>query len=223
MSGKGWAVCASLVTRRCGDSARMRAAWPWRRVRHGALWVSTWLELAGGLGRLYDNGAAVLCLQPPRLRSAGRLVAVLGAVMVAGGSIGGALALVWPPLVAAPVVALGLFCTHAQRFSWRHRVLNRQLRDALPAGAWHLHNFAADPGRPGAGRVLLEEVCAEADRRGWVLYLDTVVARLVDYYGEAGFAVVAVAAAWYAGETLTITRMVRVPASPSLAEVSECA
>ncbi len=211
MNSVAWRVGSSLVTRRCGDSARMRAAWPWAPLRHGALWVSTWMELAAGWGRMDDNGAAVLCLEPPQLRQALRMVVVMAGVMVAGGLAGGIIAVIWPPLVVAIVVGLALVCARARWFSWRCRGVNRQLRQARPAGGWNIHNFAGDPDRRGAGRALLDAVCDEADRRRRVLYLDTVVPRLVEYYGECGFEPTAQVAAQFAGEDLVITRMVRQP------------
>src|SRR5947209_9092281 len=80
---KGWRVGSGLVTR-CENSARMRAAWPWPRLRRGVLGASASLELAGGVGEVDEAGTAVLCLQPPRLRDAPRLVGVLGVFMLAG-------------------------------------------------------------------------------------------------------------------------------------------
>ena len=113
MTARAWAQGSSLVTRRCGDSARMRAAWPWRPLRHGVLWASTWLALAGGVGRVDAGGAAVVCVEPPRLRHAPRLLAVLVTFMVAGAGAGWVLALVWPPLVGALALGLLAFCARA--------------------------------------------------------------------------------------------------------------
>ena len=86
-----------------------------------------------------------------------------------------------------------------------------KLGEPKPEGGWLVHNFAGDAPRPGAGRALLDAVCAEADACGRVLYLDTVPARLVEYYREAGFEVAASVRAVYAGQAAVVTRMVRRP------------
>ena len=211
MTARAWAQASSLVTRRFGDSARMRAAWPWRPLRHGVLWASTWLALAGGLGRVDGAATAVVCLEPPRLRQAPRLVAVLVGCMAAGAGAARLLALLWPPLVVALALGLLGFCVRARWASWRDRSVAVKLRKAKPEGGWLVHNFAGDATCPGAGRVLLDAVCADADARRRVLYLDTVVPRLVEYYRQAGFEVAVSVPAVYAGEAVVVTRMVRRP------------
>ena len=86
-----------------------------------------------------------------------------------------------------------------------------KLREAEPAGGWLVHNFAGDAEHPGAARPLLDAVCADADVRGRVLYLDTLAPRLVEYYQAVGFEVAATVPAVYAGEAVVVTRMVRRP------------
>ena len=71
--------------------------------------------------------------------------------------------------------------------------------------------------RPGAGRALLDQVCAEATGRGHVLYLDTVALHddpasgLVGYYQRSGFVVAAKAWVEYGGAPQWKVRMVRNP------------
>src|SRR5438270_10320210 len=114
---KGWRVDSGLVTR-CENSARMRAAWPWPRLRRGVLGASAWLELAGGVGEVDDAQTAVLCLQPPRLRDAPRLVGALGVFMVAGVVVASTLYAIWPPLLWAYAVALAALCARAGWNAW---------------------------------------------------------------------------------------------------------
>lgn len=206
-----WSAASSLVVRRCGDSARLRATWPWAAVRHAVLWASTWLELAGGLGRMTEDGGAVLCLEPPRLRDSARFAAVLVATMVSAFALVVVAAGIWPPLAVPPFVAVVALVGRERWCAWRERGVRRRLRAAKPAGAWLLCNFVADAARPGAGRRLLEAVCAEADGRGRTMYLDTVVPRLVEYYAGFGFEERAAAAGQYAGERVTVYRLVRPP------------
>ena len=213
MRTRAWRVGSSLALRRSGDSARLRAAWPWPPLRHAAVWASTWVALAAGMGRVDHRGTAVVWWEPPALRQAPRLFVVLGLFMVAGASVGWLVGLVWPPLLGVYAVALVGLCAWARWASWRDRAVAAQLRRAAPKNGWHIHNFAGDAEHRGAGRALLDQVCAEADALGRVLYLDTVVPRLVRYYGDAGFEVVASVEARYAGEAVVVTRMVRRPRS----------
>lgn len=119
--------------------------------------------------------------------------------------------MVWPPLLWLYVAILLAFLGQFGWFWWRDRRVADQLAAAKPVGGWHLRDFAGDPVHRGAGRALLERICANADTCGRVLYLDTAVPRLVAYYQEAGFEVVARVPAVYAGEEVVVTRMVRVP------------
>ncbi|MEA2825726.1 MAG: hypothetical protein QOG43_165 [Actinomycetota bacterium] len=209
MVGKGWASASSLVTRRCGDGARLRAAWPWAWVRRPALWVTTWMAMAGGLGRVADGGGAALCLEPPRLRDAPRYALVLALFLAALAAAVVGLYLVWPPLATTPYLVVLLVLGQGLWGMRGHGTVRRRLREARPNGAWLVCNFSGNPQRPGAGRPLLEMVCAEADERRRVLYLDTVVPRLVEYYAELGFKEAVAVPARYAGEDLTVWRMVR--------------
>ena len=207
----GWRVGSRLVSR-CGDSPRMRAAWPWRPVRLAILRASAWLELAGGLGEVDEDETAVVCLAPPpRLRYAPRLLAGLVAFLVASIVVLVLISAVWAPLLAVyGAAAVGLFGRSVLK-QWRDRAVSAELHRAQPAGGWYLHNVARHPDHPGAGRALLERVVQRADAEGRTLYLDTVVPRLVEYYGEFGFEVAATVEARYDGEVVQIVRMVRRP------------
>jgi GNAT superfamily N-acetyltransferase len=167
--------------------------------------------MAGGLGRLAADGSAALCLEPPRLRNAPRYVVVLAFFLAALAAAVISLFMLWPPLATVPYLLVLLVVGQGTWGVRGHGMVRRKLRAARTSGAWLVCNFAGDPQRRGAGRPLLEAVCAEADRRGWVLYLDTVVPRLVEYYAEVGFEEVLAVPARYAGEDLTVWRMVRPP------------
>lgn len=207
---KAWRVGSQLVTM-CEDSPRMRAAWPWPRLRRAVLGASAWLELAGGVGEVDEAHTAVLCLQPPRLRDAPRLVGALGAFMLAGVVVASTLQALWPPLLWAYGLALAALCARAGWNTWADRAVRQRLDEAKPGEGWYLHNFARHPDHKGAGWALLARALDRADSQGWTVYLDTVVPRLVEYYGRAGFEVVTTVAATYAGEDVVVTRMVRPP------------
>ena len=93
----------------------------------------------------------------------------------------------------------------------RPRQVTRRLNQVTPSGAHHVRNFFADGAHKGAGRALLGAVCRLADEAGHVLYLDTVVDRLVAYYAEFGFEVRAVSELTRGGKTVLSHRMVREP------------
>lgn len=207
---KGWRVGSGLVTM-CDDSPRMRAAWPWPRVRRAVLRGSAWLELAGGVGEVDDAGTAVVCLQPPRVRDAPRMIGAVGGFMVVLVVVASTLDAIWPPLLWLCALALAALCGRVGWNTWTERAVRRRLDEAKPPDAWYLHNFARHPDHKGAGWVLLARVLDRADARGCTIYLDTVVPRLVEFYAAAGFEVVAAVPATYAGENVVVTRMVRPP------------
>jgi hypothetical protein len=167
------------------------------------------MAMAGGLGRVADGGGAALCLEPPRLRDAPRYALVLALFLAALAAAVVGLYLVWPPLATTPYLVVLLVLGQGLWGMRGHGTVRRRLREARPNGAWLVCNFSGNPQRPGAGRPLLEMVCAEADERRRVLYLDTVVPRLVEYYAELGFKEAVAVPARYAGEDLTVWRMVR--------------
>ena len=209
MSENGAWRLSGLVADRCFDTVRLRACWPKAAVRRRVCRAAAWLELAGGLGVSGAGGSAVLSLAPPRLRDKARVLAVVSATVAAAvGAIGVGLALWWPATLPALAVWAAVMVP-AVPVAWRCRAADRCLRQARPVGGWYVHNFAGDPRRPGAGRSLLGDVCAEADRRGRVLYLDTTVDRLVEYYRRFGFEVAAEVAMTARGLSWTAFRMVR--------------
>ena len=202
---------SGLVADRCCDSVRLRACWPAKAVRRRVCRAAAWLELAGGLGVSGADGSAVLSLAPPRLPDKARVLAVISAAVAATvGAVGVGLALWWPatlPLLAVWAAVM----VPAVPFSWRCRAADHRLRQARPVDGWYVHNFAGDARRPGAGRSLLADVCTQADRQGRVLYLDTSVDRLVEYYRQFGFEVAAQVAMAARGQSWTTFRMVRQP------------
>ena len=161
-----WSAASSLVVRRCGNSARLRATWPWAAVRHAVLWANTWLELAGGLGRMSEDGSAVLCLEPPRLRDSARFAAVLVATMVGAFALVVVIAGIWLPLAVPLFVAVVALVGRERWCAWRERGVRRRLRATKPEDAWLLSNFwecqpglappcssdLAPPGRSGGTR-----------------------------------------------------------------------
>lgn len=78
---------------------------------------------------------------------------------------------------------------------------------AQPARRVEVHMVASE--EPGAGRALLAEVAAEADRNGWALVLDAANDRLAAYYHGLGFLPIGQPAEMPFGER--VTRMVRRP------------
>ena len=212
MSEHGAWRLSGLVADRCSDTVRRPACWPGAAVRRPVCRAAAWLELAGGLGVSGAGGSAVLSLAPPRLRDKARVLAVVSAAVAAAvGAIGVGLALWWPVTLPALAVWTAVMVP-AVLVSWRCRAGDRRLREARPVGGWYVHNFAGDPRRPGAGRSLLGDVCAEADRQGRVLYLDTTVDRLVEYYRQLDFEVAASVPMAARGLSWTAFRMVRQPA-----------
>ncbi len=176
----------ALVVARCGHAPQPLASLP-SVLRPAALRFSTWLELVSGHGRVGHGGDAVLCLRPPRpsprLLALG-LLALVGpfVVLVALASMSLLLAVVLATVMLGGglAVLVGVALTLG-----RSRAARSQLRRARPASGWYLHSFAS--ARPGAGRALLDRVCAEADAAGRVLYLDTLSRKLIDYYEKSGF------------------------------------
>lgn len=194
---RAWGL-SGLVAARCGG--RWRAA-----VR-----ASSWLELVGGLGRVSGDGDAVLTLVPPRppLGLVAVMVAVAGVAALA--TVG--LVTWWPPaamVLAGSASVAGLAGVVSW---WRRQGARRRLRAVRPAGAWCVRNFASR--RAGAGRALLAQVCEEADRKGRPLYLDTVAPRLVAYYRDLGFELVATELVHRSGGRVELHRMVRWPTRP---------
>lgn len=208
---KGWRAGSGLVTM-CDDSPRMRAAWPWPRARRAVLRTSAWLELAGGVGEVDEAATAVVCLQPPRLRHAPRLLVAVAAFMAANLVVASVLDAIWSPLLWLYVLALGALCGRVRWNTRTDRAVRKRLDEVKPAGGWYLHNFARHPDHKGAGWALLARLVDRADVHRWTLYLDTTVPRLVEYYAQAGFEVAATVGATYAGEEVVVTRMVRRPA-----------
>lgn len=195
MSRRGAWALSGLVAECCGDG------------RRAVVRASAWLELVAGLGQVDSAGEAVLCLVPARPPL--RLVAVMGAVAVLVAVALVALSSLWWPTTVVLLSAAGVVGGAGALSLWRSRQARRRLRQALPAGAWCLRNFAS--ARPGAGRALLHQVCAEADREVRVIYLDTAAPQLVEYYARSGFEVAATELVCRRGRRVRLYRMVRRP------------
>ncbi len=205
-----WWALSAVVADRSGESARLCAAWPRARLRRATTGASTWLKLAGGLGRANDDGSAVLCLTPPTWRGRARCIAVAVVVAVALVPVVLVVSERWAWLAGGAILATLVAIVPAARVAWSSRKADGRLRAERPAGGWHLCDFARSREAPeGMGAVLLERVCAEADAHERVLYLETSAKDLVTYYEEFGFKVEASEAmAW--GETrTTVSLMVR--------------
>lgn len=207
---KAWAA-SRLVADHSADSARLRHAWPWRPLRHGLVRLGAWAELAAGTGAVDEAGSAVLCLSPRRVRDVPGLRRRLALGLGAAGFGGLLLRAYAAPVFVLFLAAIVALCARAGLNGWRDRGVARVLRAAKPRRGWYLHNFVRHPDHKGAGGRLLALTLAEADERGRTIYLDTTVARLVDYYRGYGFMVVATAPTTYAGELVVVTRMVRLP------------
>lgn len=208
----GWVSATSLVVARCGDGECLRSVWRWGPLRHGLLWLTTWFELAGGLGRTSPSGGAVACLEPPRRLRPRRYVAVLGGGGVVLSALAIGLAVVVPVLILPLALAVVAMLVAGLRRLCRQRPQWRALRAATPQDGWRVSNLsrlAADEHK-GAGMDLLCALAVEADRAGRVLYLDTTAATLIGHYRRVGFEVVATAD--FGG--FEVTRMVRLPGTP---------
>jgi hypothetical protein len=140
-------------------------------------------------------------------------VAVLGGVVAFAAL--AALASAWEPLALLAAVALLLGGSSAlvcvAMVLWRSRTARRRLRRGAPATGWYLHSFAST--QRGAGRVLLERVCDEAEAARRVVYLDTCEG-LVDYYRRCGFEPAVRTVMRRQGRPTTVVRMVRALQGP---------
>lgn len=184
-----------------------------------------WLALASGYGHVEegdddDVAGAVLCVDPPRPSPRFLVVALVATAVALAGIV--ALASIWWPLtvvlglvlsVAGPVGVVSLILTLA-----RSRSARRRLLEAKPPGSWHLHSFAS--ARPGAGAVLLDRVCDEAERVRRVVYLDTCEG-LIGYYRRFGFAPVVTVMMRRDGRPAAVVRMVRALQNSDANQTSE--
>jgi hypothetical protein len=195
------------------------------------MWIEAWCALAGGLGRVLEDGSAVVCVRPPHhhqmlryLGVAGVAFAVLVAVVVVPSILLSTYAVAswaWVGLAAGVLVVLAgasiVAVIRQVRINWPMRASGSQLRAVRPPAGWYVYNLVGDPDRPGRARVLLERECAGADRHRRVLYLDTIGRRppegrsLVPYYSEFGFKVVGDIDVELNGENLVQFLMVRHP------------
>ena len=147
-----------------------------------------WFQLLLGEWRCNPSGTAVCSVS--RGSAATRVKAALAiAVLLAVAVLLVAFENVTWPIVIVLAIAACLWLPIIRRSAAGIRP-RRQLRRAHPAGRTVLVHTVASI-EPGAGRALLEELNAEADRRGWTLTLDAANEPLADYYARLGYVALA--------------------------------
>ena len=154
------------------------------RMRAGPLRLVLWLTLTIGDRRANGAGTAVCCLSGASARSKvrGALAGLVGLAVLAGLWV--TMSVTWP--VWAVFVVAGWLYAPMTRTSLAGIGARRALRRVRPAGrSVAVHTVASV--EPGAGRLLLEAVTAEADHDGWTLTLVAANGRLADYYRQFGF------------------------------------
>lgn len=167
------------------------------RMRPGPLRVVFWLTLTIGDRRANGVGTAVCCLSGaspwPKVR--GALAGLVGLAVLAGLWV--TMSVTWPVWVI--FVVAGWLYAPMTRTSVAGRGARRALRRSRPDGRTvAVHTVASV--EPGAGRLLLETVTAEADRHGWALILVAANGRLADYYRQFGFEATGAAVVMPSGE-----------------------
>ena len=152
-------------------------------IRRWLLRLVFWVQLWLGDYRADPDGAAVCSVGT---RSPVVKAKAIAAATVVLGILGGLIvtaSITWPVVVG--LVGVDVLYWPLARRSLRGIGVRRQLARARPVGAVLVHTVASR--QPGAGRALLDQVNAEADRRGWTLVLDAANERLASYYSELGF------------------------------------
>ncbi len=194
--------------------------------RQMILRVMSFTTLAWGGWRANGSGTAVCGLtgaRAPRRRLAAAAVWLVVGVAALAGWVGWVALWSELGLVIVPALTFLGFVGLMLLLGWRavrvgkakSKLGKLKCHDALSAhGLWacptyrvEVHMVASE--EPGAGRALLAEVAAEADRNGWALVLDAANDRLSTYYRGLGFEPIGPAADMPFGER--VTRMVRQP------------
>ena len=188
--------------------------------------VMSFTTLAWG-GWLANGSATAVCgltgAGAPRRRLAAGVVCVIAGVAAVAGWVGwvelwAALGLIIVPALtfvsfAGLMLLLGWRAARVGKAKSKLGRVNRHVAPpahglvAYPAHHVEVHMVASE--EPGAGRALMGEVAAEADRNGWALVLDAANDRLTAYYRDLGFEAIGPAADMPFGER--VTRMVRQP------------
>ena len=203
---------SGIVARRFSDLpyARYLLPVPGRRM---IVRVMSFTTMAWNGWRAGTSGTAVCGLTGapgPRRRAVAILAwSFIGLVFVVGWASWMA---VWSALalMVVPVLTCLAFAGVIALMGWRAtRVRRSKAKLAkLRAGAQRrveVHMVASE--EPGAGRALLAEVTAEADRNCWALTLEAANDRLAAYYQELGFEPIGPPTEMPYGER--VTRMVR--------------
>lgn len=156
------------------------------RFRPALLRVVLLAQLAVADRRSNESGSAVCCLSGasvwPRVRGT---VGAMGLLAVSAGLFMASLLLMWP--VVALVLAVGLLFVPMARISLAAGPARRSLRRCRPHDARPVVVHTVASVERGSGRILLESVLEEADRKRWTLVLDAGNERLARYYAELGF------------------------------------
>ena len=185
---------------------RPEASVRWPLAGGACLRAAMWFTLVVCDRRTNEAGTALCMLNPPPGRAAWRVAAATAPVSVV---------LVWLAFTAAPVfwlvmLVLLAFWAPCAWASWRNRRAKRMLRSFGPAGrAVFVHSVASV--ERGAGAVVMRELLAEADRKGWRLALDAGNLRLAEYYTAFGFVALGPPVKMPSG--LSMVRMAREPVS----------
>lgn len=171
-------VLAGTMTRAYADRPLFAGIRPW------LLRPLFWLQLLLGEWRANPSGTAVCSVSTgsaaTRIKpSLGTVVLLAVAVLLVAFE-----SVTWPIIIVLALAAC--LCLPMVRRSAAGIGPRRQLRRARPAGhTVTVHSVASI--EAGAGRVLLEELNEEADRRGWTLTLDAANEALAGYYAELGY------------------------------------
>lgn len=176
-----WAL-AGVEAEAFAETPQIKSQWPF--ARRSCLRVVMWVTLLVCERRVNADGTALLMLNPRPGRSLRRLVAVgAGWFVVLLG-----LAVVWVPLFWAAVAVQVAFLGPLVVASWGSRTARRQLKSFGPKEpSRYVHSVASV--ERGAGAMVMSDLAAEADGKGWLLALDTGHPRLVEYYQAFGFSV----------------------------------
>jgi hypothetical protein len=180
---------------------RPEASVPWPVAKRACLRAMMWLTLVVCERRANEAGTALCMLNPSARRAVLRVTAPLSILLV------------WLAFAAAPVFWLVMFVLLAfwapcVWSSLRSRRARRMLKSFGPAGkAVFVHSLASL--ERGAGAVVMRELLAEADRKGWRLALDAGNVRLAEYYTAFGFVALGQPIRMPSG--LSMVRMAREP------------
>jgi len=203
---------SALAAHRAADLGPVPGALP-LRLHRSLLQAAVWVETLAGFACVHPQRLAVITVAPPDRRAQRRFFLVILAHDVPVVAALAGLWMLWWPAAALAAAAMGLAMTAVVAGEHRPKAVRERLAAVTPAGAHQVRNFFADEAHKGAGRTVLDAVCQQADEAEHVLYLDTVVERLVAYYVEFGFELRSTDSLLRGGETVLFRRMVRQPST----------